>query len=333
VPHLPPGRGPLSDHVLAALSRPAGSPLPPAPAILDDPLTGDDLHLALYCCYELHYRGFDGVDPAWEWDPGLLTFRGRLEHAFEAALRAEAPGPDPIAPAAIGAWLWRFVDSLDGPSLSGHVVGEGTLDELREFAVHRSAYQLKEADPHTFGIPRMWGGAKSAFVEIQADEYGGGRPGESHAELFATTMRALGLDDTYGAHLDQLPGVTLATCNLVSLFGLHRRLRGALIGHLAVFEMTSVTPMARYATALRRHGLGADAARFYDVHVTADAHHQELAAGPMAQGFGVNEPDLLPDVQFGARALVAVEGRLASHLLASWRAGRTSLRDRVAVAA
>jgi hypothetical protein len=319
--------------VLGALSRPAGTVLPPPPPVLDDPLTGDDLHLALYCCYELHYRGFDGVDPDWEWDPSLLAFRAGLERAFEAALRQECGPADLVAPAAVGAWLWHFVDGLEGPSLSGHVAGEGTLEQLREFAVHRSAYQLKEADPHTFGIPRVWGAAKSAMVEIQADEYGGGRPGESHAELFATTMRALGLDDSYGAYLDRLPGVTLATCNLVSMLGLHRRLRGALVGHLAVFEMTSVGPMARYATALRRLGLDEEAARFYDVHVTADAHHQELAAGPMAGGLAAAEPELLGDLQFGARALVAIEGRLAAHLLRSWRAGQSSLLTAVAAAA
>ena len=333
VPALPDARGPLSAHVLGALTRPFGSTLPTRPGILDDPLTGDDLHLALYCCYELHFRGFDGVDPRWEWDPGLLAFRAGLEHAFETALRHECGTPDLVPPAAVGAWLWRFVDGLEGPSLSGHVVGEGTLAQLREFAVHRSAYQLKEADPHTFGIPRVWGAAKSAMVEIQADEYGGGRPGESHAELFAATMRALGLDATYGAYLNQLPGVTLATCNLVSMLGLHRRLRGALIGHLAVFEMTSVGPMARYATARRRHGLGDAAARFYDVHVTADAHHQELASGPMAEGLATAEPELLADLQFGARALAAVEGRFADHLLRAWRAGETSLMATLPVAA
>ena len=325
VPALPLPRGPLSAHVLGALARPVGSALPPEPPVLDDPLTGDDLHLALYCLYELHYRGFDDVDAAWEWDPGLLGFRARLEGGFEAALRRECGSPDAVPPAAVGAWLWRFVDGLDGPSLSGFVVGEGTREQVREFAVHRSAYQLKEADPHTFAIPRVWGATKSALVEIQSDEYGGGRPGESHAELFAATMRALDLDDTYGAHLDLLPGVTLATCNLVSMLGLHRRLRGAVIGHLAVFEMTSVGPMARYATALRRLGLDDIAARFYDVHVTADAHHQELAAGPMAEGLAAEEPELLADLQFGARALVAVEGRFAAHLLRAWRAGKPSL--------
>jgi len=36
------------------------------------------------------------------------------------------------------------------------------------------------------------------------------------------------------------------------MFGLHRRFRGALVGHLAIFEMTSIGPMGRYATGLRR---------------------------------------------------------------------------------
>ena len=60
--------------------------------------------------------------------------------------------------------------------------------------MHRSAYQLKEADPHSWAIPRLWGAPKAAMVEIQADEYGGGRADWIHAELFARAMRAVGLD-------------------------------------------------------------------------------------------------------------------------------------------
>ncbi len=58
--------------------------------------------------------------------------------------------------------------------------------------MHRSAYQLKEADPHSWAIPRLSGPPKAALVEIQADEYGGGRPDRMHAELFADAMEALG---------------------------------------------------------------------------------------------------------------------------------------------
>ena len=176
---LPRPRGPLSARVLALLT---GSSAPsPERTLGADPLTDDDLHLALYCCYELHYRGFDGVDPALEWDPELLALRGRMESVFERALRDETAPAETLDAGTVGGWLWRYVDGLSGPSLSGYMAAEGTLDELREFAVHRSAYQLKEADPHSFALPRVWGPAKSALVEIQADEYGGGRPGQTHA--------------------------------------------------------------------------------------------------------------------------------------------------------
>ena len=116
--------------------------------------------------------------------------------------------------------------------------------------MHRSAYQLKEADPHSWAIPRLFGAPKAAMVEIQADEYGGGRPEWIHAELFARAMRSLGLDPTYGAYLDLIPGITLATVNLMSLFGLHRRWRGAIVGHLALFEMTSSIPNRRCGDGL-----------------------------------------------------------------------------------
>src|SRR5581483_8197887 len=106
-----------------------------------------------------------------------------------------------------------------------------SIRQLREFAIHRSAYQLKEADPHTWGVPRLAGRAKAALVHIQTDEYGNGDAPAMHSTLFADTMRALGLDPTYGAYVEVLPGATLATGNLVTMFGLHRRLRGALVGH------------------------------------------------------------------------------------------------------
>ncbi len=192
--------------------------------------------------------------------------------------------------------------------------------------MHRSAYQLKEADPHSWALPRIGGRAKAALVEIQTDEYGGGVEAEMHATLFADVMGALGLDTTYGAYLDRLPGSTLATVNLISLFGLHRRWRGALVGHLAVFEMTSVVPMGRYAELCRRLGLPAEARRFYDVHVVADAVHQVVASRDLAAGFAEAEPERAGDVAFGARAVMVVEERFARSLIDAWAAGRSSLR-------
>ena len=277
------------------------------------------------------------MDERWEWHPGLLAFRAELETAFEAGVAATVGGLLPgsglpgdegdsgLSAADVVAALWRLAGPGDGPSLSAYVAEHATLEQVRELAVLRSGYQLKEADPHTWAIPRLTGGPKAAMVEIQADEYGGGTEAAMHSSLFASTMDELGLDSTYGAYLDQLPGPALATVNLISLFGLHRRLRGAVVGHLAIFEMTSVGPMGRYANALDRLGVGTRARRFYDVHVEADVHHQLVAAERMAGRLAADEPALAPWILFGAAAVTAIEQAFTRHVLGAWSAGRSAL--------
>jgi Iron-containing redox enzyme len=299
--------------------------IPVRSAPLDDPIVGDDSALALYVLYELHYRSFVGVDEGWEWDPSLLRVRAQLEERFLGALLAKLDVA-PTGPEDVVARLQALASADDGPSLSAHMESGGMLEELREFAIHRSAYQLKEADPHTWAIPRISGRAKAALVDIQMGEYGDGRPEAVHSTLFATTMDVLGLDSRYGAYLDFIPGTTLATVNLVSMFGLHRRWRAALLGHLALFEMCSVVPMGRYASALRRFGLDAGV-EFYDAHVVADARHEVVALYDMVGSFAADEPELASQIVFGARALAYVERVFATSLLAAWRAGRTSLRS------
>jgi hypothetical protein len=323
----------MSALLVEELRQDVHSLAPPTPVVVDDPLGDDDLHLALYLAYELHYRGLPGADAAWEWEPTLLAVRRELERAFERGLRdALGPPARTAPPEAMDLALREIAEGDDAPSQSSFLERRGTLEQVLEFVVHRSAYQLKEADPHSWAIPRLSGPPKAALVEVQADEYGGGRPDRIHAELFADAMAALGLDARYGAYLEVIPGVTLATVNLMSLLGLHRRLRGALVGHLALFEMTSSIPNRRYAAALRRLGFEGRATAFFDEHVAADAVHENVAAVDLAGGLVRQDPALGPDVLWGARALALLEGRWARHLLEAWGAGRTSLRVPLAAA-
>ena len=319
-------RGPLSEALLETLRQPPGRPLPSVESARHDPLADDDLQLALYLAYELHYRGLDGVSDGWEWDPNLLAFRARLEAEFLNALVGLVGPPSSTAPASGMDLALRAIAEADvAPSLSRYVEREASIAQVLEFVVHRSAYQLKEADPHSWALPRLHGAPKAALVEIQADEYGDGRPERIHAQLFANTMAALELDPTYGAYVDQIPGVTLATVNLMSFFGLHRRWRGALVGHLALFEMTSSVPNRRYARGLRRLGLDGSVVEFFDEHVEADAVHASIATVDLAGGLARQDAALIPDILWGAQTLVALEHRWAVHLLRAWSDGESSL--------
>ncbi|MEU9592775.1 iron-containing redox enzyme family protein [Streptomyces sp. NPDC048219] len=323
-PQLPTARGPLSAAVGAYLL--GTGPLPrPEDAAAASPY-GDDLQLALYQCYELHYRGFAGVSPGLEWDPGLLRFRAALEDRFLSALRADTPVHDSVADA-VGALL---VEPVDGEGVSHFLRDEGELWHLREYAAQRSLYHLKEADPHAWVLPRLWGRAKAAMAAVEFDEYGGGRADRVHARLFADLMTDLGLDTTYGRHLDAASAECLATVNMMSLFGLHRALRGALVGHFAAVEITSSPGSRRLAEAMRRTGAGPAAEHFYDEHVEADAVHEQIVRHEVIDGLLEQEPRLAADVVFGIDATGYLEDRFADRLLADWRAGRSSLRTPLA---
>ena len=319
-PPLPSPRGPVSaavkDHLQGA------GPLPRPEDVASADAYGDDLQLALYLCYELHYRGFAGVSPDHEWDPDLLRSRAALEHRFLTALRTDTPVHDTVE----DALAELLVEPVEGSGVTHFLRDEGELWQLREYAAQRSLYHLKEADPHAWVLPRLAGRAKAAMAAVEFDEYGGGRPERVHARLFADLMTDLGLDTTYGRYLDAAAAEMLVTVNLMSLFGLHRALRGALVGHFAAVEITSSPGSRRLAEAMRRTGAGPAAEHFYDEHVEADAVHEQVVRHDVIGGLLAEQPHLAPDVVFGIDATGYVEDRLAARLLGDWRADRSSLR-------
>jgi hypothetical protein len=323
-PRLPTDRGPVSAAVEEYLL--VAGPLPRPEEVAGALVYGDDLQLALYLCYELHYRGFAGVPPEREWDPDLLHTRAALEHRFLSALRADARVHDSVD----GALAELLVEPVGGTGVSHFLRDEGELWQLREYAAQRSLYHLKEADPHAWVLPRLWGRAKAAMAAVEFDEFGGGRPDRVHARLFAGLMTDLGLDTTYGRYLDAASAEAVATVNLMSLFGLHRALRGALVGHFAAVEITSSPGSRRLAEAMRRTGAGPAAEHFYDEHVEADAVHEQVVRHDVIGGLLEREPHLAPDVAFGIDATVFVEDRFAARLLGDWRAGRSSLHTPLA---
>jgi hypothetical protein len=283
---LPSSRGPMTAALFARLAgRPGSEPLAldPSGAQLADP----DLQLALFTCYELHHQGFDGVDERWEWAPSLLSARAVLEGRFEEALGLTVTRPAAVPPERLRAALNDLAADDDGPSLSAYLKRDADLGQFREFVMHRSLGHLKEAG----------------------------------SELLRVTMRGLDLDDSYGAYLGRLPGITLAVCNARTMFGLHRRLRGALAGHLAALELTSAAANRRHAAGLRRLGGEEALVAFYEERARAGIGHEPC--GGFAEAF----PALVGDVLYGAACALALERRWSEHVMACWGRGTTSLAD------
>mgnify|MGYP004516271303 CR=1 FL=1 len=331
-------RGPLSAALLQLLDSTASDvasvsswhdAVDEAIARTTDVIADDDIQFSLFLLYSLHTGGLVDPDGVWEWNGDLLAGRARLEATFEGRLREIVPIPElPAAErTAVAATLSELTKPTPGPSLSRFLARKATLEQALEFLTQRTVYTLREADPHSWAIPRLHGRSKVALVEIQSDEYGAGRPDRQHAAIFARTVRGAGLDDSYGAYLDVIPAVTFASLNLMSMLGLNRRLRGAITGHLAAFEMTSSIPNRSYGDAFRRLGFGEDVTEYFDEHVEADAVHEQIAAFDLAGALAEDEPDLLPDILFGASACLFVDGLMSDHILESFENGVSSLRS------
>jgi pyrroloquinoline quinone (PQQ) biosynthesis protein C len=319
--HPPEPCGPVSARVVDILSGRAPSTNVVAPTD-GSVLTDRDAQLALWTAYEMAYRGFDDVDPSLEWDAGLIALRQAVEDRFERELRratgervteALTRGGD------VGDLVLALVEEDEGPHLSSYLRRSATADQMRDYLRERSVQQLKESDPQAFLLPRLQGAAKVALAELQYDEFGAGRPSRLHQDMYARTLAAVGLDPAYGAYIDQVSALSLASANVMSLFGLNRRLVAAGAGHFAAFEASSSVPSRRVAAGLERLDLAA-AAEYFAEHVEADAVHEQIAARDICGSIVRDDPSLLGEVVFGVLCALHLDARAGAELLARWQA-------------
>lgn len=333
---LPQPRGPISTSVIDHLRSPTTTTdaslhtasEDPAPGIIDD----EDRLLALWLLQGLSYHGYAGVDPDLEWDLPVVRVRNQLEAALgQELLDVVLPVVEELLPEArqdLPTTLFSLPDRVaaSAPSVSAWARSSMTAEQWREMLVLRSASQLKEADPHTFAIPRIPGPAKVALMEIQFDEYGSGDPSAMHSELFGQAMASVGLDRSYGGYADAWPGpVLLANVTLGWLAG-RRRWAPAVVGHLTMVEMTSSLPSKFYVAGARRLGLPEEAWRYFDEHVEADAAHEQVAVRDVCGPLVADDPRALPTLLVGAVAGLHVEGLVAERAMGAWQQGRSCLR-------
>ena len=265
-----------------------------------------------------------------EWDPEVLALRQALESCFLDDIRASIEPPTRLSPDEAEARLLRMARGGDGPSLSGVIQGTPSLERVRELFIHRSAYQLKEADPHTWAMPqaarRGQGGHRrdpgrrvrgrcdhrDARRAVRRDDARGrSRPG----------LRRLPRPDPRRDPGHDQPDLTPRTAPQVA--------RRAPRSPGAVRDDLGAEPTLRHGPAaarlrrgrlpvLRRARRGGRGAR-------------SVAAVDLAGGLAAQDPRLGADILWGAKALLAIDGRWARHMLQAWGDDSSSLRPELAL--
>lgn len=306
---LPSPRGPLSESVLEYVTgRSARLWAQRGDAQLDDA----DAQLALWLLNCLEVAVDWPVDVDRTRALALRLLHGNLERSFEDELLRAVP--------AVAADL-DLLDHLDGLLRSPAVDTAATATELgaaavRDAFVAKAPYLGFEADPHTLALARLEAPLKPVVAEIQSGEYGVGHA-QTHAQIFRRCLTALGI--SYIDAVDAAPTASFAFANLAWLFGREVRWRGASIGQLCLLELDSVEPCRAQAAAWDTAGLPADARRWYDVHVLADAEHEQIVRRRLVPLVQEATPWLVADAAFGADATWMLQQRVATELVARWR--------------
>jgi hypothetical protein len=300
----------------------------------DDPRALDEAHRSLYA---LHAQS--GWSPLQaprdnQHDPTLTAVLLELERGFERGL-ARTPLPDdlPQDPDAFAAWLQdlalhRDLPSLPATGMAQYLREEITLEQLKEIVAQRSLFFLKEPDPWAMVIPTLKGPAKAGLLDLLLDEYGWGRHDHMHSTVYEDLMQRLDLETGYDHYLPQASWQFLASMNLQNMYARHSRLCRRMYGYIYLVEADSPESMKNYIAGYHRLGIeDEDFLKFYDLHITADEGHQDVALNEVVMPVVREEPSAMAEVARGVLEGRMVHHLFSSHLHASFTAGRTSLRE------
>lgn len=299
-----------------------------------DPAALDAAHRSLYILYAQ-----DGWMPATavrvnQHDPTIAAVLRELERGFEEWLARTPLPPDlPADPDRFRTWLSDLALERTLPALPPSGMGEylshhATLDQFREVVAQRSLFFLKEPDPWAMVIPSLKGPAKAGLLDLLLDEYGWGRHEHMHSTVYERLMERLGLETAYDHYLPQTCWQFLAGMNLQGLYARHRRLCHRMYGYVYLVEADSPRSMQNYLAGYRRLGIDDPAVlKFYELHVTADEGHQEVALDEVIMPVVREAPEMMEQVARGV-----LEGRVVHHLFSThlhecFSNGRSSLRD------
>lgn len=206
-------RGPLSLAVFKAISSRTGSLGPVGLSSRLDTITDGDFQLALYWSLAVQRR-CDGLRTS-ENDDQLGPFRELMQSAFLEQLREESRCTPAIS-SFDATQTKALIGDAKNSAILGYLGAQGTLDQLREFFVHRSV-QCVDGCANSLNINDRPSNTASARRAVSKSAQQMVLSVEHEANL-AAVFDTLDLDPSRGAYVARVPGVTLAAVNFATIW-------------------------------------------------------------------------------------------------------------------
>ncbi len=315
-------RGPLSLAVMTALTSPPGSlgPVRPSPDV--DAVDDGDFHLALFLCLAAQRPG--SSYPGWEHDDDLRELRHRLQRTFVERIRDESRFASPIFAGDPAETVAALLDHSAASPVVAHLSRFGSLDQLREYVVHRSVQRCADLAPET--------GVLTSMRDHLARE--GARPhvarrgalGPSPDMALAEAVAVLNLDPSLGAYVGRVPGITIASANLSTILDRCDRTSVAAVGVDAVSNRFREESWRKLPLTFGRFGISPPLRPPRgDGRVKGTADHAASAA--LTRSMRSLDQAQRRSLLFGVIAALYLERRFSRHVLKAWTSDRPSLVD------
>lgn len=282
----------------------------------------EDVHRSLFHLYSRRVWNAPSAPLSAGLDHALQLIRDNLEREFRESLASKRDGLLSAPPAdrsELASWFAELATGThphENPQWPAFIREEISLEQLKQIVSHRSLFFLREPDPWIYAVPTLAGVAKAGLMDLLLDEYGWGKLDHMHSTIYAKLMESLGLETALDHYEPSTPWQFLATQNHQWMLALTPGLSRQLLGTIYLTEADSPAAMNNYLAAWKRLEISdADVIHFYELHVTADENHRDVALQEVLMPVCDLDPNASHEIACGIFDGKSLEADYANNLL------------------
>ena len=202
--------------------------------------------------------------------------------------------------------------------LFGFLRENATRQQLTEFLVQETPFDVHFGDILAKMLPGVYGDAKTEFSKNFWDEMGCGDTGEMHRQLRVEMIKSLGVcEDVHLLEIERFCVEELRLANMYFHTAFNRALLPQAIGMMLATELMVPGRLDQQIEGWRRVGLSDDDMRYLIIHTVVDVEHAAGWMNEVVKPLIKKDPSFIPAIAFGMARRLEHAAQVCDHM-AAW---------------